>query len=212
MKGRSDMEDMTFPNLVGVLAYLKDHGYKASKSSLYLHAGHGKIHPRKDGLFYVRDIEKYAKIFLKRRGGMPQRQKTCFDSLQKERLTAETLKMKAQAEHWQTKTRALTGSFVPRELFEMELAKRAAVMKNDLESFARSEALGIISVVAGTPEKAPDLIQWLLDRLEDFLDRYAEEREFRVPALPALLETSDDPEDDEAEDDVAIDGGNDNLE
>lgn len=211
------MDDMTFENLVGVLAYLKDHGYKASKSSLYLHAGHGKIHPRKDdGLFHVRDVEKYAKIFLKRRGGVPQRLPRVIESLQKERLTAETLKMKAQAEHWQTKTRALTGSFVPRELFEMELAKRAGVMKNDLENFARSEAPGIISVVEGNPEKASDLIQWLLNRIEDFLHRYAEEREFRVPALPASPETSDDPEDeeaeDEAEDDVAIDGGNDNHE
>ena len=205
------MEEMTFRNLVGVLAYLEDRGYKASKSSLYIHAGHGKIHPRKDELFHVRDIEKYAKIFLKRRGGAPQRQKTCIDSLQKERLTAETLKMKAQAEHWQTKTRALTGSFVPRELFEMELAKRVSVLKNDLESFARSNAPGIISMVEGVPEKAPDLIQFLLNCIEDFLDRYSEEREFRVPAMPALLETSDDPEDDEAEDDAAIDGGSDNF-
>ena len=206
------MEDMTFQNLVGVLAYLKERGYKASKSSLYLHAGHGKIHPRKDELFHVRDIETYAKIFLKRRGGGPQRSPGGIDSLQKERLAADTMKLSAQALHWQTKTRVLTGAFVPRELFEMELAKRATVLKNDLESFARSQAAGIINVADGVPEKAPDMIQFLLNCIEDFLARYGEEREFRVPAMPAILLTSDDPEDDEAEDDAAIDGGGDNIE
>ncbi len=206
------MDETTFQNLGGVLAYLKDHGYKVSKSSLYLHAGHGKIHSRKDdGLFHVRDVEKYAKIFLKQRGGVSQRLPRVMESLQKERLAAETLKMKAQAEHWQTKTRALTGSFVPRELFEMELAKRATVMKNDLENFARSEAAAIISVVDGAPEKAADLISWLLDRIEAFLDRYAEEREIQVPAIPALQETNDDREDDEADEDAAIEEGVDNF-
>jgi hypothetical protein len=206
------MENMTFQNLLGVLGYLRDRGYKASKSSLYLHAGHGKIHPRKDELFHVRDVEKYAKIFLKRRGGGPQRSRGGIDSLQKERLAADTMKLSAQALHWQTKTRVLTGAFVPRELFEMELAKRATVLKNDLESFARSQAPGIISMAEGVPEKAPDLIQWLLDSIEDFLARYGEEREFRVPAMPALLETTDDPEDLEAEDETASDGGSDNFE
>jgi len=143
---------------------------------------------------------------------MPQQLPRIFDSLQKERMAAETLKMKAQAEHWQTKTRALTGSFVPRELFEMELAKRAGVMKNDLESFARSEAPGIISIVEGKPEKAPGLIQWLLNRIEDFLHRYAEEREFLVPAMPTIIETSGDPEDDEDEDDAISDEGGDKFE
>ena len=206
------MEDMTFQNLIGVLGYLRDRGYKASKSSLYLHAGHGKIHPRKDELFHVRDIEKYARLWLKRRGGGPQRSSSGIDALQKERLSADTMKLSAQALHWQTKTRVLTGAFVPRELFEMELAKRATVLKNDLESFARSQAAGIINVAEGVPEKAPDMIQWLLNCIEDFLARYSEEREFRVPATPAILSTSDDPEDDEAEDDAAIDGGGDNIE
>jgi len=203
---------MTFQNLVGVLAYLKERGYKASKSSLYLHAGQGKIHPRKDELFHVKDVEKYAKIFLKRRGGGPQHSSSGIDSLQKERLSADTLKMQAQALHWQTKTQILTGAFVPRELFEMELAKRATVLKNDLESFARSQAPGIISMAEGVPEKAPDLIQWLLNCIEDFLARYGEEREFRVPATPVLLETNDDLEDDEAGDGAVIGRESDNLE
>lgn len=202
------MEDETLKNLVCVLAYLKEHGYKASKSSVYLHAGQGKIHPRKDdGLFHVRDVEKYAKIFLKRRGGPPQRMAKGMESLQKERLTAETLKMKAQAEHWQVKTRALTGTFVPRELFEMELAKRAGVMKNDLESFARAEASGIISIVEGSPEKAPDLIQFLLDRIEDFLHRYTEKHEFQIPFMQLLEDPGDDADGEDNPEASDIDGG-----
>jgi hypothetical protein len=206
------MEDMTFKNLVGVLAYLKSLDYKASKSSLYLHAKYGKIHPRRDGCYYTRDVEKYAKLFLKRRTGEPQRPSGGIDSLQKKRLSADTMKLSAQAVHWQTKTRILTGAFVPRELFERELAKRASVLRNDMESFARSQAPGIISVVDGSLEKAPDLVQWLLNCVEDFLARYGEEREFRVPAVPAILSANDDPEDDEAEDDSAADGGGDNFE
>jgi hypothetical protein len=205
------MEEVTYENLVGVLAYLKERGYKASKSSLYLHAGHGKIHARKDGLFHVRDIEKYAKIFLKRRGGAPHRLPTGLDSLQKEKLSAETIKLKAQAEHWQARARAFTGSLVPRELFEQELAKRASVFKNDLESFARAEAMGIVGIVDGNPDKAPDLVSWFITRFKEFLRRYSEDPDIRVPALHVSSETNEDAEIDGDLDDDAYRGEGDDF-
>jgi len=49
--------------------------------------------------------------------------------------------------------------------------------------------------VEGDHNKAPDLIQYLLECMEEFFGRYVENREFSVPAT-ALLENDLDEEED----------------
>ncbi len=179
-------EDPTLPNLLAVVEYLTARGWKIKKSAAYQHHNDGKIRPQKNGAYRVSDVEKYASTFLKRLDGAKM---DALDTIQQEKAQAETDKLKAQAEHWQIRTQTLKGVYVEREAFERELAKRAAVFRNDLEGFCRSEAAGIINLVAGDSGKASDLIAYLQDRMEEFLGRYAEEREFK---LPMPVSTTDD--------------------
>lgn len=196
------MEEMTFKNLLKVEDHLASVGYKVSKSTLYAHAKTRKIKPRGDGLFYIADVEKYARDYLKQKNE-PVRESS--DTIQRRRNEAEARKLEAQAKHWEIKSKVESGAYVPRAALEIELAKRAMVFKNDLESFARSHAPEICSRVKGNDALAPALVEYLLDEFADFLDRYSSDREFKVPlSVNAKKDDIDNSESDDDEKDADI--------
>jgi hypothetical protein len=141
-------------------------------------------------------VEKYASTYLKRKDGTGSGK---LDRIQQEKLVAETEKSRAQAKHWITKERILSGSFVPKDLFERELTKRAILFRTDLETFARAEAAGIANLIKGDVNLIPELTEYMLGRFEDLMDRYAQEREFKVPLPPlaADLDMTRDKDDEE---------------
>lgn len=195
----------TLPNLLAVVDYLTGRGWKIRKSAAYKHRHEGKIRPQMNGTYKIPDVEKYAQTFLKRLdgGGRDPR-----DDFQSEKQAAETEKIKAQARHWSMKASILEGRYVEKGLFERELARRAAVFKNDIENFCRSQAAGIISLVAGDAAKTPDLIEHMLGQAENWLGRYAEEKEFRLPEPQPAVEADDVVDDGDDDDDDGESGMN----
>ena len=189
---KQNPSERTFRNLQSVLTYLTESGYKISQSKIYQDRDEGKIRPQKNGNYTLKAVEKYASLFAKRLDGSTSGDD---EQLQKERLQAETKKAKAQAKHWEQKTKIAAGQYVPKESFERELAARASIFKTDLENFCRSEAVGIISIVTGDQNKAPDLIDRMLTRVEHFLNRYSDGAQFK-----AMIEIPDDQNDDADED------------
>jgi hypothetical protein len=169
-------------NRLAVYEYLSDQGWKVKKSTVYNHRKEGKIRQQKDGTFLVSDVDKYAAANLQRLDGTTEGSED-VDLWQKKKLQAEADKMEAGARLWKKKADVLDGKYVPRDFFERELVKRAAVFKNDIESFIQAKALDIIHLVGGNPTKAPDLIEYMHDQAEDWLDRYAEDREFTIPQM-----------------------------
>jgi len=193
--------DLTFPNILAVVEYLKAGGWKIAKSMAYQHRKEGKVRPREDGVFHVKDVVKYARVFL-RKIETGKTVSADIDAVQQEKARAETDKLKAQAEHWQIKTAIARGLLVEKDQFERELARRAAVFRADIENFIRAHAAGITALVSGDATKAPDLIEYMMDAAEGWLDRYSGEHEFSVP-LPVVSAADDDGEEDadEGEDD-----------
>jgi len=185
---KADNKGATLPNILAVVDHLAKQGWKIKKSAAYNAAKDGRLHRQNDGTFLISDIARFAVNFLRRLDGQDDK---ALDRLQKERLIAEVDKTKAQARHWTIKAEAYAGAYVPRDLFERELARRVAIFRNDLETFAASEAGGIVSLASGNPDRIPEVIEHLLSRFEDFLARYAEEQEFTVP-LPPPDKDSDD--------------------
>jgi hypothetical protein len=191
--------ERTFPNLLAVIDYLKINNWKIAKSRAYEHQKEGKIKPQANGTFRLSDVEKYAATHLKRSDG-----KTASGSLEKyaeEKARVELDKEKEKLKQIQHKNKMADGLFVPREAFEQELAKRAAVIKSDVENFIRGGAEKIIALVGGDPAKAPALIEHQLDASADWLNRYAGDKEFKVPApvaaaAAAALQDDQDDEDD----------------
>lgn len=137
------------------------------------------IRPREDGMFYLSDIKKYINIAqLENIKGST----VSVDDVQKRRNEAETRKIEAQAHHWEIKAQVAEGLYVPRDSFERALAQRAMVFKYDLEAFCRSKSADIVSLVGGDKDRIPDLIEYMLAESAAWLNRYAADREFKVPA------------------------------
>ena len=191
-------------NILDVVKYLTSRGWKVRKSAAYNARKQGKIRPQPDGSYLVGDAERYAEQYLHRLDGNPDADDP-DKSLSLEKQAAETEKIKAQARHWSMKASILEGRYVEKGLFERELARRAAVFRNDIENFCRSQAPGIINLVAGDAAKAPDLIDHMLAQAENWLGRYAEEKEFRLPAPPEedVDDAVDDLEDGDEDEDEA---------
>jgi hypothetical protein len=187
------MEENTFKNLKQVAVYLRGKGFKISKTQIYEHGKARKIKPRDDGKYYLLDVEQYAADYLKSKDTPAQ----FSDATQRRRNEAEAAKLEAQAKHWQVKAKVAEGAFVPREAFEQALAQRAMIFKNDLMSFAHAKAPGICRLVNGNAEKIPELNEYLLEQFAIFLNRYAEDREFTVPAPMSAEEDNLDGEDEE---------------
>ena len=194
--GKHFQDEKSLSNILAVVDHLAAQGWKVKKSSVYNHRKEGKIRPQPDGSFRIADVERYAETYLRRKDGTESGK---LDKLQERKLNAEIAKTEAQTEHWVNRARASSGSFIPKEHHERDLARRAAVFRSDLETFARSEASEIVSLIGGDAGKIPELVTWMLGRFDGFLAAYSEEREFTVPLLPA----EKDPEadlDDEGED------------
>jgi len=77
------------------------------------------------------------------------------------------------------------------------LALRAAILKNDLEGFCRTYASEIINLVSGNAAKISELINYMLEKVEEILARYSEEKALSAPALPIIEENEEDDESEE---------------
>lgn len=183
------MTDQTFRNLKQAAAYLREEGYKISKTQIYCHAREQKVKPREDGKFYKIDVQLYADQYLKNRNAV-QRPHSIDEELRRRRNEAEAAKLEAQARHWQLKTDVAAGKFVPAASFERELSYRAMIFKNDLETLARSRSPEICRLVGGDNDHIPTLTEYLLAQFAIFLNRYSEPREFHVPVSMNYSEAS----------------------
>jgi hypothetical protein len=175
---RAGAGDFKFDTLKAVIEFLKGKYPDVVQSTVYSHAKKGMIQAGTDGKYTLSVVEDYAKFYLAKLDYDPD--KIDLDPEHEKRL-AETKKAQAQAIHWDTKTKIMTGDYIEREAYERALAKRAAIFKSDLTNFARAEAGEICSILEGNAVKIPDLIEHLLERFEQFLDRYAADIEHDLP-------------------------------
>ena len=178
----------TLPNVLAVFRYLDDEGWKVKQRTVYKHKDEGKLpSPRPDGTYSIPDIDAYAQSFLRRKDGSNAE----LDDLQRKRLQAETAISEARALSLQLRAQKQAGDLVPKDWSERELAGRLLILKNDFENVARGDALPMVHLVQGNPDRVPDLIAFLLDRIWSTLDRYAAPRDIKVPRI---LSEEDDEE------------------
>jgi len=176
-----DIKSEALESLHAVMRYLQGKGYKIKKSAIYNHKTAGKIRPNKEGKYLLTDVEKYAQAHLQRSDGSPSPGQV-LDKAQKERAEAETRERTARARHWELRTGSLENKLVPRELFENEIAGRAAIFRTDGENFFRGQAPAMVNIVNGDETKIPELIDFCLNALEQWLARYLQKEEFKVDA------------------------------
>ena len=157
------------------LVYLQEQGYKVSKSKLYGDVKKGLLRVERDGSVTMNAVKSYITHPLARLSDGSEFDKT--EKLALERLAADTNRIKAQAEHWHIKNMREKGLLVWRSEFERALAARAIRLKEDLRNFARGEAPEIVKLCDGKDEKINEVMNFMLDKIEEYLGVYAEKKE-----------------------------------
>ena len=175
--------DRTFKNIPEMLAHLRSEGFKIAQSTAYKHAKEGLLKTTAaNGEFTLSEVERYARENLVRKTAAKQKEMPDVERIREKKLLADAQKAEAQADHWDIKTKIQRGLLIEKERFDRELAARAAFLKSDLENFFLSNADQMVAIVAGNPEKAPDLAAWLVKHFQAHVGRYAEDREWTVNA------------------------------
>lgn len=180
-------KEPSFPNVLAVVQYLQDQGWKIAQRTGYNHNDQGLLRPRSDGRFYRTDVDAYASSILQRVDGS---EPTDSDLERKRKADADTAEIITRIKRIQAE--ALEGKYIERDAFERALAQRAALFKNDLEALARGKCTDIISKVSGDRDKAPDLIEYLLNEFELCLSRYAANIEFSAPDIGLVISDEED--------------------
>lgn len=176
----ADPEERRFKTLLGedgVLAYLKESGWKIEKSKL--HSDQHKIEKEKDGTYAKKKVDEYARLSLQRLDGTD----SDTDGLAQKaaRLEIEILEEKKIKARHENEVEA--GRWVPKDDVESMLAGRAAVLKAGVgPEFIHARAEKLIELVNGDQARAPELIEYWLREAEALFDRYSRPLEFTAPA------------------------------
>lgn len=186
------MEIMIFEKTSSVLSYLQDCGWKIKKSAFYKHLKDVKLKPGLDGKYQSKDIDRYARIFLKRRDGNKRigasTQKII--SMQERRLRAETRKLESQAKHWELKARAAAGEFMDREQVEHELAMRTILFKSTLQNFILTQTPELVRICGGDYKKIDELQTYFAAAAADWMNEFSKKIEWNI----IIVNDPDDPE------------------
>ncbi|MBN2570299.1 MAG: hypothetical protein JXB42_12795 [Deltaproteobacteria bacterium] len=194
LKERAAGEDRSaFKTRADALEYLQAQGYKIKKSKLYQDVSRGLLKVESDGSVLKSSLDIYIVSPL---SGLSQAVESDdeLDKLTRERIKAQTIREKAQSEHWKIKTDKEKGLLVERSAFEHALAVRALRLKSDLENHARADAPEIIDLVKGDHKKTIRLMEYLIARYNEFLDRYTKDPEI----IPPETERDEEKEDEDA--------------
>lgn len=178
----TDQKKKAFASLHETCEHLKAEGYKISKSKIYRDAEVGKITREPDGTVTAEAAREYAKTHLVKAETVHSKED--MKNLQTTKLKKAIRNQDIEYQRKKFDLEREQGRYVPRQSFEIEMTARARFFRSDMENFIRIEAPEIIRTVAGDPEKAPDLIEFYLEHLEKWLDRYSKPRAWKVP-LPA---------------------------
>ena len=165
MKPRSKTIFHTVPD---VADYLNQNDYQIARRTLHDHIKRGWLQRDEKGNFKKSAVDEYAKTYIAERKSRPRKSDT-YD----EKTQAEIKKIQAQAENWALRTRILNGEYIERVKYELDLAARLVVFRSDMMNFHRAKALDMVRMVDGDDKKIPDLVDFMTDNLELWLDRYA---------------------------------------
>jgi len=181
--GGYSQTEKTFPSIPAVVEYLRSQGWKISTRTGYNHRGKGLVRPRKDGKYYLSDVNNYAQSGALQRLDGARNESFDLDTERKKRADADNAEAVARIN--KKKADAIEGRYIERYEFERALAQRASLFKSDIEAFIRGKAEEMLAAAGGDPGKVPDFIEDMLDRFERCLGRYAEAREFSLPSPSA---------------------------
>ncbi len=169
-------DEVVFKTVADAYRYAVEQGYRRTRQTMDTHIAAGKLARRPDGGITKPAVDAYLAALDGDGEHSPAAEMELRDQV------AKTKKAEAQAEVWAVRAQLARGEVLPRSEVEGMLAERAQFLRQDLESFFRVMAPEIIALVEGDEGKVFELTAFGLDRLEEYLDRYA--RPMPMPPRP----------------------------
>lgn len=172
---KNSSEELKFPSLRKAAEALYNAGYEVSRSKLSRDKKNGLIDFNADGSVDQKEVEKYSRLLKKRKAAMGDNHEKAAVKLDEEihNLRIRNGKLLLEFEKEQ-------GKYIERDLVAAEMAGKAAILEVGLKHAISSKLQVIIHMVAGNPEKSPELLQWLNALVDEELSRYATTKNFHV--------------------------------
>jgi len=173
-------ESLILKNRSEALRYLQRRGYKISTGRFYQDAKAGLVEFEPDGTLAADKVELYARRRGLERLGMDSAFNGELSELHELKLQREIEKLE-----WENKKRAFEyereqGKYIPRELLELELASRAAVLDSQLRTKIRARAKEWAVLVKGRVENVPELVTDAHLMLDQAMNEFARMDRFTV--------------------------------
>lgn len=172
-------DDQKFENIAAVLNYLQAKGWKATKTSLYRHQAESKFLPQPDGTYLQKDIDKYAKAWLKQKS-TGKRVSQAADELQRKIKEKELQNAELDYEKKRFDLDKNQGKYIPREQVVLEIVSRGGILKELWKNNIQSRAGDYIRVVNGDTKKIRELMGMMEDDWSNCLNEYANTGEWQV--------------------------------
>lgn len=169
----------TLPNIAAVLQYLQGEGWKETKTSLYRRQKEGKILPRPDGTYAKKDVDKYARTFLKQIA-TGKRLSENTDELQRKKLEQELKNLILKNERENFNYEKDRGLYIPKDQMEIELATRAGILVAGLKHWVQTRSADWIAAVSGDAKKVGELINMMSNDVDEHINQYAGSKEYEV--------------------------------
>ena len=173
-------DDLILKNGVDAVNYLNRRGYAVGKSKFYQDLKKGLVKRRSDKSFFSRDLDSYA-----RRQGLDRPELGGSDPKKIEELHEVKLKKEIEKLDWENKKREFEydremGKYIPRDLLELELASRAAVMDSRLRTKIKARVKKWVAVSGGQVQRVPDVVADAFDMLDQVMNEFARMDRFVV--------------------------------
>lgn len=164
-----------FKTQLDAAAFLRDQGFKVSKSQFNRDVQARKVAKNADGNFEEGALMGYAAAHL---APIAQAENRALSEATVGRLEADAELKRYAAERARLKLEKEQGQLMPVRQHEEELSARALFFKSEIDSFGFRKAGEIIALVHGDESKLPELMRWWEDNTADWMDAWAQDRDF----------------------------------
>lgn len=172
-------DERVFETVDQVIDYLVETGWKATAPTVYRHRKQGKFLSKDDGRFRQKDVDRYAKTWLKRQS-TGKKVKELEDELQRKKLEQELKNLEIEFKRKEHQLGREQGKYIEREKMEIELAARAGILEAGLKHWIQSRVAEWIRTAGGDLKKAGELINAMIRDLDEHINSYAQAKEFEV--------------------------------
>lgn len=157
------------------VGFLKNYGFKVSKSQFSRDFKAGKVAINASGHFDENALLAYANVYLTPTGQIGDRE---LGEATVSRIEADATLKSIQAQRFQLKLEQEQGKLMPRAEHERDLAARALFFKREIQNFIHLHGAAIIHHVGGSEQKLKDLVAYWVEATANWMDAWAAEREF----------------------------------